>query len=829
MKKEKSSEKKKNMTQKEALLVPSHAAEGSGADPNEKYNERVGVRDIFLSLTNSIAKDPTLAAAGFLRGVLFAVAAFLFGRTPLLLDTYPLAIALLSSAKRNVLFILIGACVSVFAVDAGNGVIFSPMVYLPAYIMIVFIRIAARMFIDPPNSFSAKRLLSPKSTWEIRKSQLKQLYISRFEENAYLKMATACVAAFLVSLYALREGEYRYYDLFSAMFAMIGAPAITYIFSGIWESGEEKGERLYREISAGALLTAAVFALRESYILGVNGAAFLTFFALMYASERKNILFCSALGLSAGLAFSPMYSPAFVLAAIARGTVKRSRFASFSAASAVAILWGAYIDGFGAFTSLMPAVLSASVFAVGAEMLVIMPRETKDREYRAAASETLPVRSEEQMELLSAAFSELSKALYDISDRIHSPGMTEAREISLRAFEASCNRCGKCESCKNGNYGEFSEMVTKTGETLLRDGRLKKQKLPEYVSDRCTSIDSVIEEANTLFAELIRSRVTGEKTELIALDYEAVSHIISDAVAYSRAENELDGELTDRLRRFGKLSDIGVRGVSARGQRKKRILCTDLGRRAEDMGTDELRRELEDACGFPLKELVFELHDGRVGLRTESARRFSVESGMAMRASGGEGVCGDTALAFENRNDNFYAMISDGMGSGQSAFFTSEICGLFMNKMLMAGNKKETCIKMLNTLLRSKGEECSASVDLMELDLISGKASFIKSGAAPSFVKRGDKLYKIRSETAPIGIMRGIDAEQVRFDVEDSDVIIMLSDGVSQTPEECLWLMELLGSPIEEDLTSVAEKICERSAEEGSRDDISVMLLRVKK
>jgi len=161
---------------------------------------------------------------------------------------------------------------------------------------------------------------------------------------------------------------------------------------------------------------------------------------------------------------------------------------------------------------------------------------------------------------------------------------------------------------------------------------------------------------------------------------------------------------------------------------------------------------------------------------------------------------------------------------------TSEICSSFLRTMLVGGNKKETSLKMLNAILRSKSEECSATVDLMEIDLIGGSASFLKSGAAPSFVRRGEKLYKLRSGTAPIGIMRGVDAEQVRFELSDGDIIVMLSDGMGQCPEESVWLMDMLGGEWDEDepLEAVAERIAETAEKEGGGDDISVVLVRVK-
>ena len=121
------------------------------------------------------------------------------------------------------------------------------------------------------------------------------------------------------------------------------------------------------------------------------------------------------------------------------------------------------------------------------------------------------------------------------------------------------------------------------------------------------------------------------------------------------------------------------------------------------------------------------------------------------------------------------------MGSGPDAAFTSGICARFLEKMLSSGNRCETSLKMLNGFLRNKGtssaRECSATVDLMELDRLTGSVAFYKSGAAPTYILREGSLFKLRSKTVPLGIIKELDAKKISFDTGDGDVIIMVSDG----------------------------------------------------
>jgi stage II sporulation protein E len=209
-----------------------------------------------------------------------------------------------------------------------------------------------------------------------------------------------------------------------------------------------------------------------------------------------------------------------------------------------------------------------------------------------------------------------------------------------------------------------------------------------------------------------------------------------------------------------------------------------------------------------------------------SAKIFSVES-LATTDNYGEEECGDTATTFENCDDRFYAIVSDGMGTGREAAFTSGVASIFLRKMLGTGNRASTVIKMLSGFIRSKPEECSASADIMELDLLTGRAEFLKCGAAASFVRRRDNLFKLASATLPLGILSSTDAGRLTFDVEDGDVIIMMSDGVAMGNEDCMWLLDMLTTEWDDDLRLTTRRLIDRARKSGSRDDISVILTKV--
>ena len=246
-----------------------------------------------------------------------------------------------------------------------------------------------------------------------------------------------------------------------------------------------------------------------------------------------------------------------------------------------------------------------------------------------------------------------------------------------------------------------------------------------------------------------------------------------------------------------------------------------IGSGAMKCKAEDIKRAITEGICGKVEDPMFEFSDGGINMICKQAPQFEVKCSSFSVAAEKEN--GDRVTAFEGKNGYFYALVNDGMGSGRAAAKKSAAASVFLEKMLRVGNSAASGIEMLSALARADGEEGFTTLDLFELDRISGRA------AAPSFVKRGSKLFKIRSKTFPLGILEDVDAERTAFDCEDGDRIIILSDGVTEDIEEPLWLCEFL-SKVDLTAPDAAEQIIAEAKQHTlCRDDMTAAVIAITK
>ena len=127
----------------------------------------------------------------------------------------------------------------------------------------------------------------------------------------------------------------------------------------------------------------------------------------------------------------------------------------------------------------------------------------------------------------------------------------------------------------------------------------------------------------------------------------------------------------------------------------------------------------------------------------------------------------------------------------EEAALVSRIACQFFKHLLSCGASLETVLGTVNDFLLHQSCECSTTLDMVRFDLLDGQCDFIKCGACPSLVLRGDNTFKISSTSLPVGATREVHYEKVTVRLRPGDKIILISDGISSQIEGSPWLSAL--------------------------------------
>lgn len=233
---------------------------------------------------------------------------------------------------------------------------------------------------------------------------------------------------------------------------------------------------------------------------------------------------------------------------------------------------------------------------------------------------------------------------------------------------------------------------------------------------------------------------------------------------------------------------------------------------------------------WPLLVKTAGLQNGNTG----TSPVLAPELGFAQRPKPQEPVCGDSYGICRLSPERLLLAVSDGMGAGINAARESRLVVRLLEQLLGGGTPPEVAVEVVNTALYLRGgEESAATIDLALADLALKRLKFIKVGAPPGFIKREEQVEVIRSVCWPAGILDRVDAGVLEREILPGDLLVLVTDGVSEAdrrgavPGE--WLYNYLQELLVEDPQGVADMILKKAlqmAGAGNRDDMTVVVAR---
>ncbi|HFC9206531.1 TPA: stage II sporulation protein E [Clostridium perfringens] len=220
----------------------------------------------------------------------------------------------------------------------------------------------------------------------------------------------------------------------------------------------------------------------------------------------------------------------------------------------------------------------------------------------------------------------------------------------------------------------------------------------------------------------------------------------------------------------------------------------------------------------------------------EEAPKYHINSHVAVATKEGEKFTGDSYSYGRTKDGNYITVISDGMGSGPEAGLESKVSVEIIEKFMEVGFDEKIAIDAVNAIMSIKfsEDEKFSTLDMNKIDLYTGNTKFMKVGAIESFIKRGNKVEVINSNTLPFGVLEEPDVDTVEKQVSNGDVIVSISDGVLDVKNDgsfdTTWLIEFLKNTKYRQPKDLSIAILEKAKELSggkAKDDMTVVVSKV--
>lgn len=499
------------------------------------------------------------------------------------------------------------------------------------------------------------------------------------------------------------------------------------------------------------------------------------------------------------------------------------------------------------FVYFKEVALAITIFALFPENFFAIIESMISKEVRSLDKKTYSTRIREitidRLDKFSKTFRDLSKTFKDASETLFGGAKQETENYIREVIEKICNDCSCCDTQQEKDNFIAQSVTADVVLKLEENGVVSKNDMPLEFLHKCKHINEFIHEVNHAF-ELLKVNILwrgkmGENRGAVSQQLEGISNVISGLAQEIGMDIRFKRDVEDKLFIDLKNRGIEVKEVIVLENRWSNFEVSILhcGCGGERVCVDDIEKSASVILG---KKMVKEdmgcnrRHDkGICSIKLIEEQCFSITTGISKKAKHKYGVSGDSYTFSTNGNSKYFAALSDGMGSGESAARQSNSTIKLLEELMESGFDKDTAVKMINSILMIKSsEESFATIDLTAVDLLQGKVEFVKIGAPPTYIKRANGVETVKCASLPAGLLENIEVEPVSKNLTNGDFVIMMSDGIfdvfrNSTNESIRNYIENIDSLNPQE---IADNLLEKAlslSEWEAQDDMTVICAKI--
>lgn len=428
---------------------------------------------------------------------------------------------------------------------------------------------------------------------------------------------------------------------------------------------------------------------------------------------------------------------------------------------------------------------------------------------------------------ISAVFREIQAAFTAIGAEEAEAGAREYIQNCL--LDEACKGCPQFLLCQKRNV--FSALPSLIGVGCAK-GRVTLIDLPRAVADACNNQSALLYALNRQLTEyqsyVSETENAASGRALLAGQAQGVSEILK-SLALEQSEPlkvyaEKERCLCAALMRVGVVcSEVLLYGE----EENVTLSLVSFGKADVKLIADTATRVLQTTMTISER---LPLSDDKFCCILRKRPVFDAAFGVSAVKKHGQTASGDTHSVIRLDERKFMVALSDGMGSGEYAKRVSESTIALLESFYRAKMPSPLVLSSVNKLLTFGKEESFACVDVATVDLDSGVADIVKIGSPLAFILSGNTVKILESASLPLGILDALRPDASSYILEENDVLLFISDGVSDAFGSATDLYEALRNIPIHNPQLLAEKLIEsglRASGGVAKDDMTAVAVRL--
>jgi len=422
-------------------------------------------------------------------------------------------------------------------------------------------------------------------------------------------------------------------------------------------------------------------------------------------------------------------------------------------------------------------------------------------------------------------FSDISATASEVSAVLESAKADRAQSLIDTACQKVCRKCPRRTGCWQKNFDEMTKFAGDVfyGREPTLPGNMECIRFDALSLSLLSAREEYLRQKNSCSESDELKHITAEQFSSVA---SVIDSIKSEFEGTACADESLNSAIAEALAACGQ----APLSVGCFFTRDGRCMITAQIPPSKSARLDPVKtaESLSEKVCQRLAPAVARKLGGESYLIWKSAPPYTLDTCCMQKSADDSPFCGDSCTTFEV-SDKGVLMLSDGMGVGKLAAVDSMMSVTLIERLLKAGVEFDAALAVLNAALLSRGSERLCTVDAAVIDLETLRLESRKAGAAPSFIWRQGKVHRIDSMSLPAGILGGVTAEKTTFALHEGDIIVLVSDGLTDEGDE--WLASQIAAFAQGELSALCENLIDtahKRAVSSRRDDCTVVAARVK-